>query len=92
MPYLDQDLCTYSCTINIVKDGDEEKTMGYPGKEDGQIHLKMATIGIGDDELRNAIEVNRATRPRHARVSRVTRPLRACVRPPCADGGFALRV
>ena len=55
--YLDLEACTYSCTINIVKEGDEVKTMGYPGKEEGQIHLKTAVIGISDEELRHAIEV-----------------------------------
>ena len=72
-------LLSYSCTINIVKEGDEEITKGYPGKEEGQIHLKTAVIGIGDEELRTAIEVDLPARPRHARAARVRRPSRACV-------------
>ena len=57
------ELCSYSCTINIVKEGDEVKTMGYPGKEQGQSHLRTATIGISEQELREAIEVKSATPP-----------------------------
>lgn len=58
--FIDQEQCSYTCMINIIKEGDEEKTMGYPGKEEGQIHLRSAVIGIGDADLRSAIEFAQA--------------------------------
>jgi hypothetical protein len=80
--FIDQEQCSYTCMINIIKEGDEEKTMGYPGKEEGQIHLRSAVIGIGDADLRSAIEVEPPSCPRHAHAPRV--------RPPCTDVRFAL--
>ena len=50
--FIDLEKCSYSTMLNIVKEGDEEKTKGYPGKEEGQVHLRTAVYGIGDEELR----------------------------------------
>ena len=51
--------CGYQTKITIVKEGDEEQTMGYPGKEQGQAHHRAAVLNIAADALRLAVEVPR---------------------------------